>query len=276
MKKRAHIPELVSLPSPDENPFEGDRQFVSALWRGLEILRAFRPRDDGLTNLELSDRTGLGPSTVSRLTYTLTRLGYVSYDPRHGTYRLGVPVLTLGYACLSGMAIREKAQPLLQRLADHVGEGHLVALSTRDMLRMTYVACARAEGVMSMNLDIGSHVSLPRSSAGWAWLSGAAPTERDAVIAAAETDSGEDWPQVRTLITDGMASVAEHGFCLNMGHWRREVHVAAVPLPVLGKGGPRFSLTCGGPSFLLPRERLEDEIAPRLMNIAAQIAGRSD
>lgn len=276
MKKRAPIPALISLPSPDDNPFEGDRQFVSALWRGLEILRAFRPRDDGLTNLELSDRTGLGPSTVSRLTYTLTRLGYVSYDQRHGTYRLGVPVLTLGYACLSGMAIREKAQPLLQRLADHVGEGHLVALSTRDMLRMTYVACARAEGVMSMNLDIGSHVSLPRSSAGWAWLSGATPDERKAVLSAARTDSGGEWPEIEGLIDEGMASVAARGFCLNLGHWRREVHVAAVPLRGGGQEGPRFSLTCGGPSYLLSRERLEDEIAPRLMNIAAQIVGRDE
>lgn len=273
MKKRARIPEIVSLPSPGENPFEGDRQFVSALWRGLQILRAFRPRDDGLTNLEISERTGLGPSTVTRLTYTLARLGYVTYDSRNGTYRLGVSVLSLGYALLSGMAIREKAQPLLQRLADHVGDGHLVALSTRDMLTMTYVACARSEGVMSMNLDVGSHVSLPRSSAGWAWLAQVGESERAAVLDAARRDSGDDWPHVEQLIRAGMEATAGHGFCLNMGHWRREVHVVAVPVPTEGNG-PRFSLTCGGPSFLMNEQRMTEEIAPRLMNMARQIAGR--
>jgi DNA-binding IclR family transcriptional regulator len=55
-----------------------DRQFVNGLARGLEVLRAFRPDDGPLGNHALAERTGLPRSTVSRLTYTLTSLGYLS------------------------------------------------------------------------------------------------------------------------------------------------------------------------------------------------------
>ena len=53
-----------------------ERQFITSLHRGLEVLRAFRPDDRaGLSNGDLADRTGLPNSTVSRLTYTLLRQG---------------------------------------------------------------------------------------------------------------------------------------------------------------------------------------------------------
>ena len=48
-----------------------DRDFVTALARGLELLRAFRREGEALGNGELAERTGLSRSTVSRLAYTL-------------------------------------------------------------------------------------------------------------------------------------------------------------------------------------------------------------
>ena len=45
-----------------------------SLERGIEILRAFRPGVDTLENGEISERTGLARSTVSRLTRTLVDL----------------------------------------------------------------------------------------------------------------------------------------------------------------------------------------------------------
>ncbi|HEX8478422.1 MAG TPA: helix-turn-helix domain-containing protein, partial [Telluria sp.] len=49
-----------------------DRQFVSALARGLEILRCFRPGESLLSNSEMARRTGMPKPTISRLTHTLT------------------------------------------------------------------------------------------------------------------------------------------------------------------------------------------------------------
>ena len=56
-----------------------DRKFITALGRGLDVLRCFGPRDRWLANQDISARTGLAKPTVSRLVYTLTRLGFLRH-----------------------------------------------------------------------------------------------------------------------------------------------------------------------------------------------------
>lgn len=77
-----------------------DRSVVTAVSRGLSILSAFSPRDVWLGNSEIAARTRLPKATVSRLTQTLSMLGYLHHSRRRKQYRLGVAVLTLGYAVL--------------------------------------------------------------------------------------------------------------------------------------------------------------------------------
>src|SRR2546423_11863094 len=67
---------------------QADRKFVSALARGLEVLRAFTPAEGLLGNGEIAERTGLPKPTVSRLTYTLTKLGYLSHVEPLAQYQL--------------------------------------------------------------------------------------------------------------------------------------------------------------------------------------------
>ncbi|MGR3198908.1 MAG: helix-turn-helix domain-containing protein, partial [Paracoccus sp. (in: a-proteobacteria)] len=43
--------------------YEDDRNFATTLARGLSVLRAFRADDDGLTNAQIAERTGLPKST---------------------------------------------------------------------------------------------------------------------------------------------------------------------------------------------------------------------
>ena len=78
---------------------EKDRRFASTLARGLSVLRAFRASDDGLSHMEIVQRTGLPNATVSRLTFTLGELGYLSHAGKNDRYRLGPAALVLGNGC---------------------------------------------------------------------------------------------------------------------------------------------------------------------------------
>ena len=80
-----------------------DRHFVTALSRGLDVLACFRSGQKLLGNMEISKRCNLPKSTVSRLTYTLTKLGYLSYLEEFGKYRLGSATLSLGSSMLSNL-----------------------------------------------------------------------------------------------------------------------------------------------------------------------------
>jgi len=80
-----------------------DRNFVVALSRGLDVLRAFRPQDGLLGNQEIAARTNLPKPTISRLTYTLTKLGYLTPVPRFEKYQLAPAAMALGLVMNSGL-----------------------------------------------------------------------------------------------------------------------------------------------------------------------------
>ncbi len=258
---------------PDEDRGGEDRQFVTALARGLDVLRAFRPGDGALGNQELAARTGLPKATISRLTYTLSRLGFLDYVAAEGKYRVGLSVLGLGYACLSNLNIREAAQPLMQALADHAGEGALVGLGGRDDLSMIYLACARSAGLVSQRLDVGSRISLRRSGMGWAYLAATTPEEREALLPRLRQRTGEAaWPRILENIDRAARDVRRRGFCINMGEWNEQIASVAVPLRVAHSGAPLMVLNCGGLSHLMTQERLENDLGPRLVEIARRVA----
>jgi DNA-binding IclR family transcriptional regulator len=96
--------QAIALPGlVNPHDLTADRQFSMNLARGMEVLRAFTAVDPVLGNREISDRTGLPKPTVSRLTYTLTLLGYLSRVEGLQKYRLGSGVLSLGYPLLANM-----------------------------------------------------------------------------------------------------------------------------------------------------------------------------
>src|SRR6185312_16759360 len=108
-------PQLRSLHRMRES---GDRQFVAALARGLAILRCFRSGDRYLGNQEIARRTGLAKPTVSRLTHTLKRIGFLSHSKAREEYALGPGVLALGHTYLAALNMRELARPFMQEMAD--------------------------------------------------------------------------------------------------------------------------------------------------------------
>ena len=93
-----------------------DRRFVVALSRGLDVLRAFRPNDGLLGNQEIAARTNLPKPTVSRLTYTLTKLGYLTPVPRFEKYQLAPSAMALGYAALANLGLRHLSEPFREAL----------------------------------------------------------------------------------------------------------------------------------------------------------------
>ena len=101
-----------------EHASDKDRNFITALARGLDVLRCFRPNELELSNNDISERTGLPKATVSRLTHTLCKLEYLVADPRTGTYRLGAGVLLLGFGVLSALDITDRAVTEMQALRD--------------------------------------------------------------------------------------------------------------------------------------------------------------
>lgn len=243
------------------------RKFVTALSRGLEVLRAFGAGDRQLGNQELAARTGLPKPTVSRLTYTLTELGYLR-QLQDGKYALGAAVLGLGLAALGQMDVRRIARPLMQALAEHTHGS--VNLGVRDHLGMIYIDTYRQAASYTVQLDVGSRVPLATSSMGRAWLAAAPEKARRAVLDALRAAEPARFADVRKGIEQAQRDYEQRGFCMSLGEWRREVNAVAAPLPS-ADGGEILVFSCSGAPFQFGREKLEAEIGPRLITLVGNV-----
>ncbi len=262
---RTHTGAGPMMPAPVPH----DRKFVVALARGLEVLRAFRPHDGMLGNTEIAERTGLPKPTVSRLTYTLTTLGYLKHLPRFSKYALAPGVLGLGYSALAQMGIRQIARPFMQDLADHAGAS--VALGAPDRLRVIYVEHCFSRSAVSIRLEVGSRIPIATTASGRALIAAMDARERITLLDGLAEHYGSRWPGLKAGIDQGIADYERYGFTLSIGDWQPDVNAVSAPL-ALPDGSGLFAINCGAPAYSLTREALIGDIGPRLHETVRRIS----
>ena len=258
---------LSPAPGPYSYEHEGDRQFATTLARGLEVLRCFTPAEPMLGNKEISVRTGLPKPTVSRLTYTLTRLGYLRHNMRMAKYQLGSAVLSIGYPLLASMSIRQIARPFMKELADYTNGA--VNMGIRDRLSMVYVEACRSGNLATLP-DIGTSIPIAQSVMGRAFLYACTPPEREAVLNQMKVKEPEMLRKHQAAITKSLEDIRDKGYCVSGGELRREVHAVGAPMR-RNVDGEIVTFNCGVPAFLLKKGQLEDDLGPRLVAMVRNI-----
>jgi len=246
---------------------QGDRQFVTALARGLEVLRAFRPEDGPLGNQELAERTGLPKPTVSRITHTLTTLGYLEYIARQSRYAIAPAVLALGHQCVTAAGIKRVARPHMQELAEYADAS--VALGARDRLSMIYLDVARGSRTVAFSLDAGAHVPMRNSAMGAAFLWALPAQERNFLLDAIAKSHADEWPTIKRRLKAAFKSLDATGFCVFEGTYERAIN--GVGCALIQPDGAVSAFSCAAPVFQFPRERLTEDIGPRLVALCAAV-----
>ena len=241
---------------------EGDRQFATTLARGLEVLRCFTPLEPLLGNKEISVRTGLPKPTVSRLTYTLTKLGYLRHDMRLGKYQLGSAVLSIGYPLLASMNVRQVARPLMKELADYCSGS--VSMGVRDRLSMVYVESCRSGNGLATLPDIGTSVPISQSVIGRAFLAACNPPEREALLNQMKVKQPEAHSKYRVPIDQAIEDIRSRGFCVSTGELRRDVYAVGAPMR-RSADSEIVSFNCIVPAAMVKKGQLEDDLGPRLV-----------
>lgn len=250
---------------------KGDRNFVTSLARGLDVLRAFRPHETTLTNQEIAARTRLPKPTVSRFTHTLCQLGYLVYSERTGTYRLGAGVLSLGFGVLSGMEIADRAGDEMRALCEGPNPHLTAALGENHGTAVVCTAVRRSREAVSLTLNVGARLPLFHSAIGRAILVAMPEDEREGLLAQALAERPGEKARIRESLERGLADYREHGLCTSFGDWRGEVNGIAVPVPSLN-GDRIYGLNIGGPAFLVSPEELMERYARPLREAAQRLS----
>lgn len=249
-------------------PPEKDRQMVASLGRGLSILSAFRAAEPLMSNSQISAVTGLARSSVSRLTHTLVKLGYLEYETQRGAYRLGPRVLAMGYAMRAGMTLRNVAMDHLHDLAGLVcGLAGLASLQGHGMLMVEVVRSTHAH---IGNLEAGVHTPLDSTAMGRAYLASCSQHERERLVQLLVQQRGLDPAVLNSLVRRAVEEYQATGVCTAIDSWRNGNCGVAVALD-LKDFGSRIVLTCGATRKQLSVPRLRDVVAPALRATAKKI-----
>lgn len=243
---------------------------VSALARGLAILRCFTDEPAPLSHGELSRRTGIPKPTVTRLVATLVAEGYLKPDRDSERYGLAAGVMMLARAFLSGLDVRAAARPHMQALAEEFDAS--VYLAVCDEPEMVVIeACRSRTAALTSRLDIGSRVALLRSALGRAYLGAIDAAARESLLRDLRSGAGNGWRRESAGLDAALRDAALRGYCISLGESHPDISAVAVSLRT--SSGEIMTLNCGGPAFRFGEERLRRRVAPRLVATARVIAG---
>jgi DNA-binding IclR family transcriptional regulator len=255
-------------PLPDELE-DASRDFITSIARAFSILRAFKRGERSLGNKEIAERTGLPKSSVARITYTLTKLGYLEFLPREEKYSLGIGLLGLGQNYLSGLDARAVARPLMQELADY--SQATVALAARDGDHMVFLEICHGNQLFRLRMEVGERVPRGTTALGRAGLAALPEEERNKSIAAfLDRIKKCDGAKVRQGLEQALKDYDKHGFCCSFGDWNESVF--AVGVPMSSKDGRKvLAFSCFGPVHEMTRTRLVTDIGPRLVELRDRV-----
>jgi DNA-binding IclR family transcriptional regulator len=246
---------------------KGDRQFVTALARGLAILSCFSNTNSELGGSDLASMTGLPQPTVWRLCHTMIELGYL-VTVKGEKMRPGIPALRFGYAALASLEVPKLGRPQMQKLADQFRAA--AGLAVRDGQDMVFVQRCQSDSLLLMNLHIGSRVPLATSALGWAYLVSLPERVRVETFAEIEAADPQRWRSLKGHLQRATEEYLAKGYVLNIGYFHRGYNTASVPI-LDADGMPRYAINCGSAAATLSAATLQTEVAPRLIEIAKQL-----
>lgn len=157
-----------------------DRQYVTALAKGLSVLEAFAQHPAPMSLQQLADRSGLEKSTVQRMVFTLVHKGYLRKGIDGRGYCLGPNVLDRSFDFLRAWPLVERAMPVLDELRQASQER--VDLSLFDDLTICYAIRRQSKRQTFYATLIGRRVPTFCSSGGRAVMSRLTDAEVDSII----------------------------------------------------------------------------------------------
>jgi IclR family acetate operon transcriptional repressor len=219
----------------------------------VAILRALADSSDDLGNNEIARRTGINPSTVSRLLATLAADELVRRVPDTGRFRLGPRLVELGYAALARVDLRQLARPHLTALTE--GTGETATLSVPDEHATITVDFVQSPSSVRSVAEVGRPSVTHATATGKVFLAHVG-----------QSMAGPLPAYTRRTITDGEELAAEvargrqRGWAQAVGE--REDDLNAIAAPVLDSAGRLVAvLGLQGPAA---------RFGPRAMRVAAE------
>src|ERR1700685_2207738 len=241
---------------------------ITALQRGLRLLRIFSESPHGLTATHVAGRSQLPVSTVHRFLANLEGAGFLNCGG-DGVFHLGIACFAIGQAALGQLDIRRVSLPYLQELNRQTRE--TIHLTVRHGLSAVYVEKLDSPEQLRIHSRIGAAVPLYCTAVGKIMLAYMPDDERNQAL-----------PQLglRRLTRNTVGNLQElqaelyrvrkNGYACDLEE--HELHIRCVAAPIWDHaGGVNASLSITAPVVRMAVTRLR-QLAPLIQTAGLQIS----
>ena len=201
--------------------------FIEALARGLDVIRAFGPNRPSMSLSEVAAATGLARPTARRMLLTLEELGYIRSG--HGEFVLTPRVLELGMAYIGATNIWDIARPHMEQLVEYTGESS--SLAQLDGSDIVYVARVAVPKIITIAVTIGTRFPALQTSLGKVLLAALSPDELEEVLAnPSRSGIAPLWKPDMEERNRTLCDVREKGWALTDEHLAPGIRSIATPV----------------------------------------------
>jgi len=241
--------------------------FIEALARGLDVIRAFGADRRRMTLTEVAAATGLARPTARRILLTLQELGYVRTAA--GGHELTPRVLELGMAYVGALSLWDMARPHLERLVAATGESSSVTrLDGSDVVYMARVAVPK---IIALRVELGTRFPAAATSQGKVLLAALPPERLDEALALHSRSGIRPWVQHDRPAIDAMLREARaRGFAVADNELAPGIRSVAVPIRD-GHGEVRAAMNVTVNSTETSTATLLEHHLPHLLHAAAAV-----
>ncbi len=242
--------------------------FIEALARGLNVIRAFGPNRPTMTLSEVAAATELARPTARRMLLTLEELGYVR--PAQGGFALTPRVLELGMAYIGSTSIWDIVRPHVERLVGDTRESS--SLAQLDGSDIVYVARVAVPKIIALAVTIGTRFPALQTSLGKVLLAELPPDELERILAEPSRSGITPLWQPNVEERDqALYEVRTRGWALTDEHLARGIRSIAAPVRD-GTGSVVAALNVTVHSAETSIETLTGQYLPLLLQTAAAIS----
>lgn len=227
-----------------------------SLSRGLEILNCFNEHENSLSLTEISSKTNLNASTVSRLLQTLVDMKYLQRDYQR-KYSLGNKMYDFVDIIKNKSTLHSISIPILTNLRDMFDETASLYVVRKD--NRVCIESIESTQALRRSVEIGEVLPLSRGAAGYLLLAWLPYIQRRRIL------------QKNPHITEDLLSeIRQSGYVENDG--LHEPGVYAIAAPVFNDQGTNIAaISISGPSNRI-NQNMRNELIETLRQSANRIS----
>lgn len=231
-----------------------------AVDRALDILLCFSQNEPTLTLTQIVERVGIHKSTVHRLIATLERKGFLQRIEENGSYRLGWPLLELGFSVLERSDLHRQATSYMHRLAAECRE--TIDLGILDGTSILYLQVIESPQRVKISSAPGQRLPVFCTATGKTFLAFLPDQQVKEILKTGRHKYTEYTTTDLAEIHKQLRLTRERGFAISEQEY--ELGINAVAAPILdARQNPVAAMAIVGPTFRLTLERML-ELGPAL------------